>query len=403
MLLGRAVGNMLIELQEQEKTETLSNERIDEIRREFGFASEEILDDIESQLTEVFFEEETKDETLDFEQNVNEEVIYEEVEEDVESLSVTEEIEFEHDNIETDQFIENDEPFTSGESEIFKNVKRSPDEDMYEYKCHICPEIFERMCFLSNHTRTLHQCMPKVACCGCGRYLSTWDSLMAHKRKHSPEDTNFRCDFCYASFRTKTGLSIHIRFKHEKPQKVFKCSTCGNVFKDGSVLKNHLRTHLPNSEKFIYECEICGKRMVNKFSLKYHISTIHEKAKNHFCHLCGRGFGNKSNLRSHLISHSTENVSCDICGGKFKNRISLQSHKKVHKPKHLLKFVCKTCNKAFHSRNHLERHKIAHSNDRGFKCPFANCSNEYKWQKDLTNHLASVHTGLTHEFCAHSN
>lgn len=387
MLKSRAVDNMLMELQERLKTESMTNENITEIRREFGFDCDE--DSIESYLTEVLYEEDPKEETIEYEQKPDEELLYEDIDEDVESLSAVEEVEYEQE--ENEQHIIAEQ--LAQETEIFNNNKRSPDEDMYEYKCHICNELFDRMCFLSNHTRTMHQCMPKVACCGCGRYLSTWDSLMAHKRKHSPEESNYKCDFCSTAFRTKTGLSIHIKFKHEKPAKTFTCNTCGKTFKEQSVLKGHMRVHLPDAEKFAFECEICGKKMVNRFSLKYHISTIHEKEKNHFCHLCGRGFGNKSNLRSHLISHSTENVSCDVCGGIFKNRVSLQSHKKIHKPKHLRKFSCKTCNKTFHSQHHLSRHSIAHSDERRFKCPFPNCLNEYKWQKDLNNHLAAVHTG----------
>ena len=388
VLKGRAVESMLMELNERERREALTIDKVNEIRREFGFESEEFID--ENELTEIHFEEEPlnikQQEASKFKQ---EEVIYEDIDEDLDNLSVVEEMEYEHDD---EEFIVTEESLPK-ESESHKNSKRSIEEDMYEYKCHVCNEIFDRLCFLSNHTRTMHQCMPKVPCNGCGRNLSTWDSLMAHKRKHSPEENNFNCDSCNSSFRTKTGLSIHIKFKHEKPIKIFRCATCGHEFKDNCGLKSHLRTHLPDEERLAFECEICGKRMVNKFSLKYHISTIHEMAKNYFCYLCGRGFGNKSNLRSHLISHSTENVSCEICGGTFKNRISLQSHKKVHKPKHLLNFVCKTCNKGFHSRNHLMRHEIAHSDERGFKCPFANCLNEYKWQKDLNNHMAGVHTG----------
>lgn len=277
-------------------------------------------------------------------------------------------------------------------SETQQQSPRMIDEDMYEYKCHICSETFERMHFLSNHTRIAHQVMPKVACT-CGRYLATWDSLMSHKRKHTAVEKNFRCDICSDAFKTKVGLSIHVKFKHEKPQRLHECTVCGRKFKDASILKAHKRTHLPDDQKFICECEICGKKMVNKWSLKYHISTIHEKAQSHFCHLCGRGFGNKSNLRSHVISHSTENVTCFVCGGIFKNRISLQSHRKIHKPESERKFSCTVCQKTFHNRNHRSRHMISHSEVRGFKCPFPNCVNEYKWQKDLNNHMAGVHTG----------
>lgn len=371
---------MFQELQDREKSEVLSSEEISDIRQEFGLDSEE------SDLKADYLEHDLKEEE-ETDVDETEVIIYE----DVESLSAIEELELEHEeDIEFEVAEESTELMS--ELETTRNSKRSPDEDMFIYKCHICHEIFERMCFLSNHTRTAHQSMPKVACT-CGRFLSTWDSLMSHKRKHSPEENNFGCDLCNATFRTKTGLSIHIKFKHEKPQKSFMCITCGRQFKDASVLKAHIRTHLPDEEKFSFECEICGKKMVNKWSLKYHISTIHDMTKNHFCHLCGRGFGNKSNLRSHLISHSTENVSCEICGGVFKNRVSLQSHRKVHKPKHLRKFSCESCNKTFHNRNHLERHMISHSEERNFKCPYPSCLNEYKWQKDLKNHLAGVHTG----------
>lgn len=231
--------------------------------------------------------------------------------------------------------------------------------------------------------------MPKVAC-SCGRLLSTWDSLMAHKRKHAKMDNGFNCDLCSQMFCTKTGLSIHIKFKHERPAKSYKCH-CGREFKDNGTYKAHVRTHLPDEEKFSYECHICGKKVVSKYSLRYHISTIHEGEKHHFCQLCGKGFGNKSNLRSHLISHSTENVSCNVCGKIFKNRISLQSHRKVHKPSYMRKFPCENCDKTFHNRNHLTRHMAAHSDERTYKCHYPSCANEYKWQKDLNNHIVAVH------------
>lgn len=380
---GRVVEDMLVMLQEREKNETISDEELFEVRREFGFeltVKEEEKEDLE------FLDEE--------EENSNyEEVVYE----DIESLSEVDVIpEDEYDEVieQEEELIDDNLPDPIQEIVLPKpkSIKISPDESEYKYECHLCGEVYDRMCHLSNHTRTVHHSMPKVAC-SCGRMLSTWESLMAHKRKHSPVENSFMCELCDTSFRTKTGLSIHVRFKHDKPRKNYQCLSCGRVFKDASILKAHLRTHLPDNEKFAFECEICGKKLVNKWSLKYHIHTIHERVQAHFCHLCGRGFGNKSNLRSHLISHSTENVSCDICGGIFKNRISLQSHKKIHKPDHTKKFSCPTCDKSFHNRNHLNRHIVSHSDLRLFRCPYTDCNNSYKWQKDLKNHMVGVHTG----------
>jgi hypothetical protein len=84
-----------------------------------------------------------------------------------------------------------------------KGNKMSSEEDnMFTYTCHICHVNFPRMCFLSNHTRKEHDCLPQVACT-CGRYLATWDSLMAHKRKHSLDPRNWLCDLCNTAFLTK--------------------------------------------------------------------------------------------------------------------------------------------------------------------------------------------------------
>lgn len=383
VLKGRLVESMIQEIEDREKIANLTADDLSEVRKGFGF--DLVLESVEDEPfdTRVYCIEE--EEHLP-EQDESEEVIYEEI--------ATEDLELAHEEqIEMDYSEDSTVHFKAIKKDP-KMLKRSPSlEDSFVYKCHICNETFKKMFSLTNHTRTSHSCMPKVAC-SCGRFLSTWDSLMAHKRKHSPQEKCFVCDLCNESFRTKTGLAIHIKFKHEKPKEAFSCPTCGRIFKEGNTLKNHIRTHLPHAEKYSFECEICGKKVVNKFSLKYHISTIHEKTIQHFCHVCGRGFGNKSNLRSHLISHSTENVSCEICGGTFKNRISLQSHKKVHKPEHLRKFACEMCNKKFHNANHLKRHLISHSEERQFKCPYEFCTNEYKWQKDLNNHVVGVHSGM---------
>lgn len=365
---------MFEELENRGKSEHLSDSAISDIRVEYGFEY-----DASAMLEDYIEENET--ETVEKYEESYEDVVYTEVDGDV--ADGAEELLFEDEQCLTEDV---------GESST-KKTKADPGD--YHYQCHICHKTFDQMCFLSNHTRDAHQCLPKVNCtCGCERTLSTWESLMAHRRKNTEGEKIFSCQICDQKFSTKTGLKIHIKFKHERPAKNNECPECGRTFKDSSVLKAHIRTHLPDEEKFAYECEICGKKVVNKWSLKYHIETIHERIQKHFCHLCDKGFGNKSNLRSHLISHSTENVSCDICGGIFKNRISLQSHKKMHKPESARNFSCSLCTKTFHNRNHLSRHMVAHSEQRQHKCPFDGCLSVYKWPKDLKNHMKTVHEGL---------
>jgi uncharacterized Zn-finger protein len=384
---SQAVQQLFESLQKKESTGTLMVEDINKVRIIHGF--EEILENSEEFLNET---DDALDEIQDYaEDNVKvediecmdyEEVIYE----DAESIQALEEIQPSNVEHEEDDSSNKTVPELTKQSSM---EKMSNDIDSFNFVCHICEEVFEQMYSLSNHTREVHQTLPKVAC-SCGRYLSTWDSLMAHKRKHNPAAKSFACDFCDLSFRTKTGLSIHTKFKHEKPSKPNSCETCGRIFKDGNTLKHHLRTHLSDEEKYAHECPICGKKVVNKYSLQHHIDSIHKGEKKHFCHLCGKKFGNKSNLRSHLISHTSETVICKICGGKFKNLISLQSHKKLHKLE-ARSFSCEHCEKTFYNQNHLSRHMSVHTEEKIFKCK--NCDNEYKCERDLKNHINGVHSG----------
>lgn len=374
----KTVENMFIELEENETQHLVTNEIIAAIRQKY------LADDVNNILDPEYITEE--------QENKEEKVIEE-----------TEEIVYETDYLEDEDYVvveeSIDEPSDANKT-IPMNSSRTQDDDLYIYECHICNENFERMCFLTIHTQKAHNCLPQVACT-CGKYLATWGSLMAHKRKHSTEPANFICDLCSSSFHTKTGLSIHIKFKHSKntADVKYNCDICNIEFNDVLDWKNHNRSHkLVNDEKLQVECEFCMKKLSNKYSLRAHIATVHEKQKTILCHLCSKGFSNKSNLRSHLVSHTTEHVACHICNQVFKNRVSLQSHKKVHKPHSALKFACNHCGKRFHNRNHLERHMISHSSVKNFKCTYDGCDAAYKWEKDLKNH-ESVHQGLKKHQC----
>ncbi|KAG5673972.1 hypothetical protein PVAND_003968 [Polypedilum vanderplanki] len=410
---GKLIESMFNELEEREKMNCLSDESIFVIRHEYVLEDETSLKEEQEQSGEHVKDSSTKSQQLEnvvTEESLNDalyEVDYLE-EEDGEEMdySLTENQQHDDENVEQEYIVEDlidedeeqeneDEVYQETESENI-NSKLLREEELYTYTCHICFENFERMCFLTNHTRQQHDCLPQVACT-CGKLLSTWESLMNHKRKHSSEVGEWICALCDARFITKTGLSIHIKFKHEKQRKNYNCKICNKEFAGNQLLRNHEKTHLPENERFQVECEICGKKLSSKYSLRHHITTVHEQQKTILCHLCSKAFSNRSNLKSHLISHTTENVRCEICHSTFKNSVSLQSHKKIHKPKELLNFACSECDKKFHNRNHLERHQISHSDARNFKCE--SCGQSYKWEKDLRNHISAIHKGEKENKC----
>lgn len=354
--------SMFNEFEELESQNRLSDEIVLQIRSEYGIDSNEedlIYEDIE-------MEEETledNNQSLIEPSETIEEFIYDEELENISETTIVED--------QNSQEINCDEPSLS------VNAQKIDDTE-YDFTCHICNETFSRMFFLTNHTREQHSCLPQVACITCGKYLATWETLLSHRRKHSSEEANFECGYCSTKFVTQTGLSIHVKIKHGKNGDIDNniCRVCNREFKDSQVLKTHMRVHLTDEEKFPCQCHICHKRLASKYSLKHHITTVHEQAKTINCHLCSKTFSNRSNLRSHLISHTTENVICPICNLVFKNRVSLQSHKKLHKI-NSKNFSCPECGRLFFNRHHLQRHRIAHSNVRNYKCD--QCEMAYKW------------------------
>ena len=181
-----------------------------------------------------------------------------------------------------------------------KNLEKTENEKLYEFKCHVCELEFPKMQLLSSHCRNLHQSSPKVLCF-CGAVLSTWKRLMAHKSKHIKEDDEFNCKDCKISYKTKSAFEKHNLLKHSPGAVKFMCAICGKEFKERQILKNHEKIHLPDELKLKHPCIYCGKKFVNSHCLKIHIARVHEKVALHTCELCGKGCITKSDLKWHMV------------------------------------------------------------------------------------------------------
>lgn len=375
--IGKTSERMFVELDEYENQNTLNDEMALKIRFEYGLDDNEITHtfDVEKLEDEEVIEEEEEEVLIESEIENDQFIqVQNDEEEQIEEIYFDEEI--------ADNDITGVEIFEENVREEEEKLESVKFED-YDFTCHICQMSFQQMFFLTNHTREHHACLPQVACITCGKYLATWDSILGHRRKHSTEPADYKCSLCNAEFVTKTGLAIHNKLKHEGKHGKYEsvsaiCEVCHKEFKDAQTLKSHSRVHLPDDEKFPFQCHLCEKRLANKYSLKHHIDSVHNQNKTIACHLCGKFVSNRSNLRSHLISHTTENVQCPICKMTFKNQVSLQSHKKLHK-ENSKNFSCPECGKLFFNRNHLERHRISHSDQRNYKCSFESCEMSYKW------------------------
>lgn len=257
-----------------------------------------------------------------------------------------------------------------------RTVKRTENEKLYEFKCHICGVEFSKMQLLTTHCKSSHQSFPKVLC-WCGAVLSTWKRLMSHKSKHLKQNDQFSCTECKISYKTRIAFEKHFSMKHGPDKERFICTQCGKEFKERQILKNHEKIHLPDELKLKFPCNECGKKFVNSHCLKIHNARVHQKVALHTCELCGKGCITKSDLKWHMVrknfnpnllltisiiiqqdKHVQErNFECDICNLKFKSANSLRIHKKRHFNQEK-KFICPTCGKEFFSSAALSNHKV---------------------------------------------
>lgn len=115
-----------------------------------------------------------------------------------------------------------------------------------------------------------------------------------------------------------------------------------------------------------FECEICHKCYSCLSYLKNHKNRhlIHERFK---CSLCNKTFSAKGHLKAHILQHHKKEKKhiCNICGSKFTRFSSLKTHLQLH-----ISSVT-------------------------YKCPFANCSKEYREKANLYIHTKKKHSTLT--------
>nr|XP_027221864.1 zinc finger protein 350-like [Penaeus vannamei] len=90
---------------------------------------------------------------------------------------------------------------------------------------------------------------------------------------------------------------------------------------------DHMLTH---TEEDPFKCEICHKKLINKFSLKHHM-LIHSGVKQFDCDICSRAFLRKPNLEVHMRLHTEEKPNtCNICNKSFRAHYTLIKHSRLH-------------------------------------------------------------------------
>ncbi|OMJ87688.1 hypothetical protein SteCoe_10532 [Stentor coeruleus] len=175
-----------------------------------------------------------------------------------------------------------------------------------------------------------------------------------------------------------------------------KCDICEKEYANKSVLKQHMKTHLPSKP---WKCDLCPREFSQKSKLIEHVNR-HQGTPPFTCSNCGKGFYQKDRLKTHELSHSNSRPhECNICLLTFRRKYELNKHLKMHDTnikEQLKKYVCETCGKKNYSFADLNRHMLKHTDIRLYKCD--HCSKAFKDKYTLKCHEVIMHFPLKETF-----
>ncbi|XP_059480744.1 zinc finger protein 660-like [Neocloeon triangulifer] len=276
-----------------------------------------------------------------------------------------------------------DSPSTRIRSDIKEQEKELS--EFYKLTCSECEYKCTTFASLSSHCKKTHDCRPTIFC-HCGKSFNRRSHLIRHRNQHLGVH-RYKCETCERGFHFKFMLRSHMYTHGPESDKPFKCDECQRSYITKSGLTNHkTMKHLPPRARV--SCDICNNTFSHPNCLYTHKKTVHGDQRHFVCHICGKTMSTVGNLKGHLETHKEScNVQCEVCGKRFKTRMRLVRHMEYHKA---VVHECQVCGKQYQTRGSLRSHLLVHSDDRPHKCNL--CQKTFKRSKQLKLHLYQ-HTG----------
>ncbi|XP_064597934.1 uncharacterized protein LOC135464439 [Liolophura sinensis] len=189
------------------------------------------------------------------------------------------------------------------------------------------------------------------------------------------------CVLCHMMFANHHQLSAHMLEKHTDAtdlnlakRKLFQCTVCAKVFKEGSRLERHMKTH---KGKGIARCSGCKQVFDNKDKFAEHSLLCSPAGLR--CDNCGEIFSDRPSYAEHVKTHQSDVLflvkpyQCAICNSTFENCNLLQEHMEQHKSGQITVPCCRC-------RQHFTSWRV---DSGGWSSICEEC--EVKWPKDKTN------------------
>lgn len=105
------------------------------------------------------------------------------------------------------------------------------------------------------------------------------------------------------------------QMKGGRTKRKYLCHFCKKEFLGGNDLRKHIRIHTGERP---FECTHCGQKFRQGGCLKNHVASQHGTSQTFTCFYCEKSFPIKERLRLHMRLHSGEKpYRCEICEKRF--------------------------------------------------------------------------------------
>ena len=218
----------------------------------------------------------------------------------------------------------------------------------------------------------------QYSCVNCSMMFSSAGQLKRHTQNaHGKEETLF-CQVCPERCQGKENLKLHL-YKTHGIGEMFRCEECNYESPVKSVYIKHLSEHIPQ-EAMKKKCPKCPKTFRTKTGLNMHLKQHFDESL-HGCLSCDFKTPQKLNLIKHMASKHGQDVdgklleldiSCELCDFKCIAEHMLKNHVlRKHTQKSAMRYHCteSDCNYATVEKAALDKHmRFKHTNERPFMC-----------------------------------
>ena len=159
------------------------------------------------------------------------------------------------------------------------------------------------------------------------------------------------CQRCKRKFLNLPSLKIHTKYFHKNPNQI-KINTEAK-----KPLGNGLLTGAKSEKSKPSKCKFCSKILSNKYTLRIHMATVHEKKTKFQCHICNKFVSHSRSLTDHIqsVHEKLKPHRCSFCAKSFSQQSNLKSHiDMVHN--NLKQHICPICNRGFGQNSTLKKH-----------------------------------------------